>query len=163
MFLGLGTENGQQKTDNSQWPSQAEIAPIVNVTRGRIGQLVGKFQARWCKDTALTKMRSDLVEILTSAGGVLALRELAEALVVARGSVEDEPRRTQYALAVARACTEAERTLAEPRFLVRRDQGRVFIALTHELAGFAGRLGELADQLAIEDPRSASSRTSTTS
>jgi serine/threonine protein kinase len=151
-FLGLGTENGQQKTDNSQWPSQAEIAPIVNVTRGRIGQLVSKFQARWCKDTALTKMRSDLVEILMSAGGVLALRELAEALVIARGSVEDEPRRTQYALAVARACTEAERTLAEPRFLVRRDQGRVFIALTHELAGFAGRLGELADQLAIEDP-----------
>jgi serine/threonine protein kinase len=134
------------------WPSQAEIAPIVNVTRGRIGQLVGKFQTRWCKDAVLTKMRSDLVEILTTAGGVLALRELAEALLVARGSVEDDPRRTQYALALARACTEAERTLAEPRFLVRRDQGRVFIALTHELAGFAGRLGELADQLALEDP-----------
>lgn len=28
----------------------------------------------------------------------------------------------------------------------------MFIALTHELAGFAGRLGELADQLALEDP-----------
>jgi hypothetical protein len=97
-------------------------------------------------------MRSDLVEILTTAGGVLAVRELAEALLVARGSVEDDPRRTQYSLALARACTEAERTLAEPRFLVRRDQGRVFIALTHELAGFAGRLGELADQLALEDP-----------
>jgi serine/threonine protein kinase len=134
------------------WPSQAEIAPMVDVTRGRIGQLVGKLQSRWCKDAAVTKMRSDLVEILTTAGGVLAVRELAEALLVARGSVEDDPRRTQYALALARACTEAERTLAEPRFLVRRDQGRVFIALTHELAGFAGRLGELADQLAIEDP-----------
>lgn len=134
------------------WPSQTEIAPIVDVTRGRIGQLVGKFQTRWCKDAAVTKMRSDLVEILTTAGGVLAVKELAEALLVARGSVEDDPRRTQYALALARACTEAERTLAEPRFLVRRDQGRVFIALTHELAGFAGRLGELADQLAMEDP-----------
>ncbi|MCE3016801.1 MAG: BREX system serine/threonine kinase PglW [Pirellula sp.] len=134
------------------WPSQTEIAPIVDVTRGRIGQLVGKFQSRWCKDAAVTKMRSDLVEILTTAGGVLAVKELAEALLVARGSVEDDPRRTQYALALARACTEAERTLAEPRFLVRRDQGRVFIALTHELAGFAGRLGELADQLAMEDP-----------
>jgi serine/threonine protein kinase len=134
------------------WPSQAEIAPILNVTRGRIGQIVGKFQTRWCKDAALTKMRSDLVEILTTAGGVLTLKELAEALLVARGSVEDDPTRTQFALALARACTEAERTLAEPRFLVRRDQGRVFIALTHELAGFAGRLGELADQLATEDP-----------
>jgi serine/threonine protein kinase len=137
---------------SSIWPSQTEIAPIVDVTRGRIGQLVGKFQTRWFKDAALTKLRSDLVEILTAAGGVLALKEIAEALLVARGSVEDEPRRSQCALALARACTEAERTLAEPRFLVRRDQGRVFIALTHELAGFAARLGELADQLAIEDP-----------
>ncbi len=137
---------------SDQWPSQAEIAPIVDVTRGRIGQLVGKFQARWYKDVAITKMRSDLVEILTTAGGVLALKELAEALLIARGSVEDDPKRTQYALALARACTEAERTLAEPRFLVKRDQGRIFIALTHELAGFAGRLGELADQLALEDP-----------
>jgi len=152
------------------WPSQAEIAPIVNVTRGRIGQLVGKFQARWCKDAVLTKMRSDLVEILTTAGGVLALREIAEALLVARGSVEDDPRRTQYALALARACTEAERTLAEPRFLVKRslvtghsslsnDQGQmtndrstIVIALTPELASYALQLGQLADQLAIEDP-----------
>ena len=113
------TENCQLKTEN-YWRSQSEIAPMVDVTRGRIGQLVGKFQSRWCKDAAVTKMRSDLVEILTTAGGVLAVRELAEALLVARGSVEDDPRRTQYALALARACTEAERTLAEPRFLVKR-------------------------------------------
>jgi serine/threonine protein kinase len=149
---GFNAESCSLIADGFFWPSQAEIAPMVDVTRGRIGQLVGKFQSRWCKDAAVTKMRSDLVEILTTAGGVLAVRELAEALLVARGSVEDDPRRTQYALALARACTEAERTLAEPRFLVRRDQGRVFIALTHELAGFAGRLGELADQLAREDP-----------
>ncbi|MFN9419433.1 MAG: BREX system serine/threonine kinase PglW, partial [Pirellula sp.] len=134
------------------WPSPAEIAPIVDVTRGRIGQLVGKFQARWCKDAALTKMRADLVEILTTAGGVLALRELAEALLVARGSVEDDPRRTQYALALARACTEAERTLAEPRFRRRGEEGRGVLALTRELAGVAGRVGVLAVQLAMEDP-----------
>ena len=158
------------------WPSQAEIAPIVNVTRGRIGQLVSKFQARWCKDAVLTKMRSDLVEILITAGGVLALKELADALLVARGSVEDDPRRTQYALALARACTEAERTLAEPRFLVKRllvtghsslanDQGQmtndratIVIALTPELASYAIQLGQLADQLAIEDPLVPSAR-----
>lgn len=156
-LLGLDTSGFKAEScsliaDGFFWPSQTEIAPIVDVTRGRIGQLVGKFQTRWCKDAAVTKMRSDLVEILTTAGGVLTVKELAEALLVARGSVEDDPRRTLYALALARACTEAERTLAEPRFLVRRDQGRVFIALTHELAGFAGRLGELADQLAMEDP-----------
>jgi hypothetical protein len=163
------TENRQLKTEN-YWRSQTEIAPMVDVTRGRIGQLVGKFQSRWCKDAAVTKMRSDLVEILTTAGGVLAVRELAEALLVARGSVEDDPRRTQYALALARSCTEAERTLAEPRFLVKRslvtghsslanDQGQmandratIIIALTPELASYAIQLGQLADALALEDP-----------
>ncbi len=172
-LLGLDrqseTENCQLKTEN-YWRSQTEIAPIVDVTRGRIGQLVGKFQSRWCKDAAVTKMRSDLVEILTTAGGVLAIKELAEALLVARGSVEDDPRRTQYALALARACTEAERTLAEPRFLVKRslvtghsslandkgqmtnDRATIVIALTPELASYAIQLGQLADLLALEDP-----------
>ena len=174
--------NDQGPMTNDTWLSQAEIAPMVDVTRGRIGQLVGKFQSRWCKDAAVTKMRSDLVEILTTAGGVLAVRELAEALLVARGSVEDDPRRTQYALALARACTEAERTLAEPRFIVKRslvsshlslvtghsspandkgqmtndqstnDRATIVVALTPELASYAIQLGQLADSLALEDP-----------
>ncbi len=146
------TENCELKTENSSWPSQTDIAPIVNVTRGRIGQLVGKFQARWAKDSTLTKLRGDITEILTTAGGVMTVVELAEGILVARGSVQDEPRRTALATAVARACSEVERTMAEPRFLVRRDHGRVLVALTQDLAGYAGRLGDEADTLADEDP-----------
>jgi len=134
------------------WPSQSDIAPVVNVTRARIGQLVGKFQARWAKDSTLTKLRGDLHEILKTAGGVMTVAELAEAILVARGSVEDEPRRSTLATAVARACAEVERTMAEPRFLVRRDQGRVLVALAQDLASYAGRLGDEADALADEDP-----------
>lgn len=170
-LLGLSRQSHTEgQGSNHKWLSQAEIAPIVDVTRGRIAQLVGKFQARWCKDAALTKMRSDLVEILTTAGGVMALKEVADSLLVARGSVEDDPRRTQYALALARACTETERTLAEPRFIVKRssvtgplpcanDQGLVIndrptivVALTPELASYAIQLGQVADSLAIADP-----------
>lgn len=134
------------------WPSQTEIARLVNVTRARIGQLVGKFQARWAKDSTLNKLRGDLNEILKNAGGVMTVAELAEAILVARGSVEDEPRRTALATAVARACAEVERTMAEPRFLVRRDNGSVLVALTPDLASYAGRLGDEADRLANEDP-----------
>lgn len=134
------------------WPSQTDIAPITNVTRGRIGQLVGKFQARWAKDSPLNKLRGDIAEILTTAGGVMTVAELAEAILVARGSVQDEPRRTALATAVARACCEVERTMAEPRFLVRRDHGRVLVALSQDLASYAGRLGDEADRLADEDP-----------
>ena len=134
------------------WPSQTDIAPVVDVTRGRIGQLVGKFQARWAKDSSLTKLRNDIAEILTAVGGVMTVGELAEAILVARGSVQDEPRRTKLSTAVARACAEVERTMAEPRFLVRRDHGRVLVALTQDLASYAGRLGDEADTLADEDP-----------
>ncbi len=134
------------------WPSQTDIATLANVTRGRIGQLVGKFQARWAKDSALTKLRADIKELLASAGGVMTVSELAEAILVARGSVQDEPRRTAVATAVARACCEVERTMSEPRFLVRRDHGRVLIALSQELAGYAVKLGDEADKLALEDP-----------
>jgi serine/threonine protein kinase len=134
------------------WPSQSDIARVLDVTRARIGQLVGKFQARWAKDSALTKLRSDIAEILKMAGGVMTVAELAEGVLVARGSVEDEPRRTALATAVARACSEVERTMAEPRFLVRRDHGRVLVALTQDLASYAGRLGDEADTLADEDP-----------
>ena len=42
--------------------------------------------------------------------------------------------------------------MAEPRFLLRRDHGRILVALTQELAGYAGRLGDEADKLADEDP-----------
>ena len=42
--------------------------------------------------------------------------------------------------------------MAEPRFLVRRDHGRVLVALTQDLAGYAARLGDEADTLADEDP-----------
>ena len=82
----------------------------------------------------------------------MTVGELAEAILVARGSVQDEPRRTALAIAVARACSEVERTMAEPRFLVRRDHGRVLVALTQDLASYAGRLGDEADRLADEDP-----------
>jgi serine/threonine protein kinase len=134
------------------WPSQTDIAPILDVTRGRIGQLVGKFQTRWAKDAALTKLRTDVAEVLRSAGGAMTVSELAEAILVTRGSVQDEPLRTKHSTAVVRACCEVERTMAEPRFIVRRDHGRVLVALSQELASYAGRLGDEADALAKEDP-----------
>ena len=135
-----------------RWPSQTDVATIVGVTRARVGQLVGKFQERWAKDPPLTSLRTSITEILAAAGGVMTIGELAESILVARGSVEDEPRRTMLATAVARASFAVERTMAEPRFLVRRDDGRVLVALSQELTAYAGKLGDEADKLASEDP-----------
>lgn len=145
-LLGLDPQLGDP------WPSQTDVAACANVTRGRIGQLVGKFQSRWAKEAAITKLRSDLAATLESAGGVMSVAEVAEGILVARGSVQDEPKRTKQATAVARACVEVERTMSEPRFLLRRDRGRILVAVTQEMAGYAGRLGDEADKLADEDP-----------
>lgn len=137
---------------HDSWPSQSDVARLCNVTRARIGQLVGKFLSRWTKDAAITKLRESVVEILDRAGGVMTIAELVEAVLIARGSMQEEPQRTQLATAVVRASVEVERALVEPRFMMRRDQSRVFVALSQELASYASRLGEEADKLADEDP-----------
>ena len=134
------------------WPSQADVARCIDVTRARIGQLVGKFQQRWAKDPAMTKLRAEVADILHAAGGVMSVGELCEAVLTARGSVQDEPYRTKLATAVTRAAVEVERIIAEPRFMVRRDGERVLVATNQELADYAFRLGHGADRLAAEDP-----------
>ena len=145
-LLGLNVEL------KASWPSQTDVAELSQITRARVSQVVGKFQARWAKDPAITKLRSDLLGIVESAGGAMLVHELAVALIVARGCNEDEPRRTTIARSVVRAAVEVERSMGEPRFQVRRDGERVLVALTQDLAGYAFRLGELADKLASEDP-----------
>ncbi|MBI2478776.1 MAG: hypothetical protein HYV60_09125 [Planctomycetia bacterium] len=146
------------KAESCFWPSQASVAEKVDVTRGRIGQIVGKLHERWAKDAAINRLRSDLAEMLSGQGGVMSARELSDALLVARGSSQDEPRRTQLAGAVVRAATEVERTMSDPRFQVRRDTDSVLIALNADLASYARRLGEEADRIADEDPLLAPSR-----
>ena len=134
------------------WPSQASVAEFSKVTRARIGQVLGKFQDRWSKEPAITRLRTDLVGIVESAGGAMTVAELAEALVVTRGGVAEEPVRTRLARSLVRAAVEVERSMGEPRLQVRRDGDRVLVALSQDLAGYAFRLGDLADKLAAEDP-----------
>jgi hypothetical protein len=128
------------------------VARRLNITRARVGQLTGKFQARWGSDLAVTRLRTEMIEMLHAAGGVMTPAELAEAILLARGSVQDEPLRSRYALALARVAVEAERSAAEPGLVQRRDGSRVFLALSEALADYAVRLGDLADRLASEDP-----------
>jgi serine/threonine protein kinase/predicted XRE-type DNA-binding protein len=136
----------------TQWPSQAEIAETLDVTRARVGQLITKFQTRWCKDAALNRLRSDLAELIQTAGGAMSLGELAEAIIIARGCALDEPQRTRSATALVRLCVEAERTREAARFLMRRSGTKIIIAGSADLATYATKLGEEADRLAAEDP-----------
>jgi serine/threonine protein kinase len=134
------------------WPEQAAVARFLAVSRARVGQIVGKLQDRWARDKALTRLREDIADLLAAAGGVMTAEELSEAILAARGSVLEEPQRSRLGRAVARAAVEVERTMSEPRYLVRRDEVRTLVALHPALADYAARLGDKADDLAREDP-----------
>lgn len=149
-LLGLG--------ESGTWPAQADIARSVGVTRARVGQVVSKLQERWSNDPALTRLRTDIEGLLASQGGVMTIPELAEAILVARGSLAEEPLRTTHARGVLRAVLEVDRTLAEPKLVVRRSGEQVVVALSAELLSWAEKLGTLADELAAEDPLAASPR-----
>jgi hypothetical protein len=145
-LLGLDEVTGEA------WPSQGDVAAAFGVTRARVSQVVGKLQERWARDPAFTKLRSQLAGIIATSGGAMTVPELTEALIVARGSVQDDPLRTRLARAVVRAAVEAERSAGDLTFQVRRDQGRVLIALSQDVASSVFALGDVADKLAGEDP-----------
>ena len=69
-LLGLDSELKEP------WPSQSDVARHLDVSRARVGQQISKFAARWAKEPALTKLRSDMQDILSRAGGVMVVAQL---------------------------------------------------------------------------------------
>lgn len=149
MLLGLGTADHR---DLGAWPSQTHVAEVVGLTRARIGQIVAKRRVTWGKDSHLSTIRQEVLDLLNASGGVMTYRELSSALLAAHGSASMEPRRTAEAIAVLRAAVEAEQNASEVRFLVQRHGSVVLIARDTDLADYAIRLAGRADVLAQADP-----------
>lgn len=133
------------------WPGSAELAAHTGADRPQVHQWMVAFRARWEKDPAITRIRTDIVELLDSAGQVMTVPEFASALLVARGCHQVEPYRSKYAMAVARAAVEVERVKAEPRFLLRRVDDKLVLATNNEMASLAFELGKVADEMAGEE------------
>jgi serine/threonine protein kinase len=149
---------GVDPTLTDRWPSQSDVARLLDVTRARVGQIVGKLQDRWAKDPAITGLRTDLIDIVAGQGGVMTVPELVDAVILARGSSDEEPHRTLRAGAIVRVAMEVERSMGDPRLLMQRDGGCILVAQDVALADYARRLGAVADQLADEDPLVAPAR-----
>lgn len=162
----LGLETGSDEAPLPPWPSQGEVAKAVNLTRARVSQVLGKARERWAKHTPLNQLRDDIVTLLEDAGGVMTGDELCAAVLTLRGSTEDEPRRSRLAHAVTRASIETERSRATPRWITRRRDSQVLVALDDAsrgldgqgLADYAEQLGRTADSLAQSAPLVAPSR-----
>lgn len=150
-LLGLGDP------DPVVWRTQTEVAALQQVTHQLVGQKLREARQRWRKLGAVSGLRETLVQILETLNGVASPGELAAALLAARGSAADEPKRTRIAWAVLRAAVEAEAQSDAPRFLVRRHEGLALVALAAPdgscpLADYAFALGHKAEALAATDP-----------
>ena len=159
--LLLGLDDAARLTDGGtlpSWPSQADVAGQLDVTRARVNQIIGTARERWRRMKALTGVRNELHEALVAAGRVMGAGELAELLLATRGSSAEEPLRTQRARAIVRAAVEADQILGDPRWAQRRRADRLVIADDTGdveglgLADYALRLGEVADKLVGADP-----------
>ena len=154
------------------WPSQSGAARALGVDPAGVSRALARARRRWSKLAAFTRLRHDLAGLLDAHGRVMTLRELADALLAQRGSVQDEPLRSRYAAACVRAADEVERQLAAPRWIVRRVDGPGCALIARDeldehgepridgqkLADFAEQLGCTADDLASLDPLLAPAR-----
>ncbi|MFO0851831.1 MAG: DNA-directed RNA polymerase subunit alpha C-terminal domain-containing protein [Gemmataceae bacterium] len=151
----LGLEGGTAAADGSPaWPPLTEVADRLAISRQRVHQVLLSDRVRWDRDPAVQPLREEVVGAVYKAGGVLTGRELAEVIVAGRGIDElAEADRPKVAAALARVVYEAEQVKADPRLTLRRAPGGVvLVACSSERGDHAVRLGEVADELAAEDP-----------
>ncbi|MDA8564150.1 BREX system serine/threonine kinase PglW, partial [Mariniblastus sp.] len=175
-LLGLATIGDSNQTPSHLWLSRSQIAQELKIDREQVNRYLKAAHERWKRDATLTQLRSDIENIISREGGVVSLQELATSILLTRGSVEEEPLRNTQAIAVLRAAMETEGIMADPRFVIRREvvrredsssgsqgsaaspdtanvsQARIVIALNQTSADYAIKLGDIADELAKQDP-----------
>src|SRR6202011_90491 len=91
-----------------------DVAREAGVARSVVAEVLGKARERWHKSREFNELRTELVTLLSGAGGVATADELAALLLAARGSVEDsEIDRRRLSRAVLRAAIELEATASD--------------------------------------------------
>lgn len=138
----------------TQWPSQAEVAASMDVTRARVQQIAVQGRERWRRLTAVTRLRTELTEALEALGGIAVVDEL-ERIVAGERGADDELQLPALARAAVRAAFDAETARDEPRVTVSRFGSRVLVARTGEdpevaqrALDYAKGLGAAADRIA---------------
>ncbi|MBF6471617.1 MULTISPECIES: BREX system serine/threonine kinase PglW [Nocardia] len=154
--------------DLGAWPSQKAVAATFGVTPAAISQNLKRQRQQWKKNPAFQAVRGELLELLEVLGRVASATELADALVLRRGTrLDGRERRRALALAAVRAVVEVEQMTpveAEFRHTAKRESEDaamvVLLALEADegsgsatpsapaLLDYAVRLGKVADRLA---------------
>ena len=148
-------------------PAHREIAESLGAPPTEIAGAIRRARDRWSKHRWMAPLRDSVATLVAKYGGIMTVRELADALVATRGSTETGDARLRLAGAAATAALEMESTREEPRYrLHRRDSssGTVALVLATEAldpaltasvearADWIRDLGTLADEIAGADP-----------
>jgi serine/threonine protein kinase len=108
LLLRLPDETGQLP-DLPVWPTQAKVAEPLDISRGRVPQVLKEQRKRWRKLATVKELREEILELLAGFGRVASAAEIAELLTVRHGTEFQSPvLRRALGLAAVRAVVEAE-------------------------------------------------------
>ncbi|MET8974378.1 BREX system serine/threonine kinase PglW [Streptomyces sp. NPDC004539] len=172
LLLRLPNEQNVVPSEVGVWPKQKDVATALDLSVGRIPQMLKTQRTRWKKHAAVRALRAEILELLRGLGRVASAAEIADALTVRRGTLlQEREQRRALALAAVRAVVEVEQLVpdeAEFRHAPNRDaddesMGAGLLALevaaddspetpsAPGLLHYAQRLGRIADRLADLD------------
>src|SRR5690606_21725608 len=115
------------------WPSQRDVAEEVGLSRTQVADVVDRARTRWGKKKSVTLLRNDVERLITRQGGVATREELAQALLLTRGSTEAATGdRLRRAGAVLWAALELEGARDSARYRLQRGEQVLVIVSTTE-------------------------------
>jgi serine/threonine protein kinase len=113
LLLRLPNEQGLLP-DIGVWPKQKDVAEGLGLSVGRIPQMLKEERKRWKDHPALQALREEILNLLAGMGRVASALEIADALIVRRGTqLTEREHRRALALAAVRAVVEAEQLVPE--------------------------------------------------
>ncbi|MFJ7421048.1 BREX system serine/threonine kinase PglW [Streptomyces uncialis] len=108
LLLRLPDEHGELP-GIGVWPKQKDVADALDLSAGRIPQMLKEERKRWKKHPAVRALREEIVDLLLGLGRVASAAEIADALAVRRGTqLSEREQRRALGLAAVRAVLEVE-------------------------------------------------------
>ncbi len=156
-YLGRLDSEAPKGIHNVHWPTLVSLGAEIGVDSVEARDIQTRVLNQWGKNKFITQLRNDIAQLLIDNGGLMTAMELAETILLRRGSVQPSPRRERIAQAVVRAAVETELSRQQSRWTLRRSGKRILIADNtqergEELADYAEALGQLADECAEQQP-----------
>ena len=157
-YLGrLDDIKADTDTQQINWPSISKLSAHIGLETTESREINAKLIQQWGKSKSINALRHTIIELLQENGGVMTAVEIADAILLRRGSTQETPIRERWAQAAVRAALETEISKQNTRCILRRSGNRFLIAdnqdaFGEELADYARDLGEIADECANEEP-----------